>query len=463
MKLGIKQIVSIGLAAVLMLPASLLAQERLSAPMDADLGKRLIENARAAQQEGNHTVALREYARALEVYPNEPLVRAPIYRALSEEARADGDAAQAKVYLEMAESIDSGAGKRLQGAPAATTRGSGETASAVGQGALSMIAAILQAREAAKAAKMQKQQLTQQQQLQQQQMQAQLQQQQQASQALAQPPGGYAYPPAPVGQPGYPPPAAATIYAPMPGYGTIPGQPDPNAQQPRYPPPAQPQYAPQPGYPPPAQPQYAQQPGYPPPPQPQYAPQPGYPPPAQPQAAQQPGYPPPPQPQYAQQPGYPPPAQPQYAQQPGYPPPPQPQYAQAPPAQYAAAASPYGAPRGYAAARGATRGTAMKPLRVVHDHALLGDAAYFANGCGALIGFDNGALTFTPSGGESPLVIPAGEVSEVRLNAVVGKEIGAFHIMTRKGLYLHLATESGKREDARTAVEELRKQLGLSE
>ena len=31
------------------------------------------------------------------------------------------------------------------------------------------------------------------------------------------------------------------------------------------------------------------------------------------------------------------------------------------------------------------------------------------------------------------------------------------------GLYLHLATESGKREDARTAVEELRKQLGLSE
>ena len=64
----------------------------------------------------------------------------------------------------------------------------------------------------------------------------------------------------------------------------------------------------------------------------------------------------------------------------------------------------------------------MKPLRVVHDHALLGDAAYFANGCGALIGFANRALTFTPSGGESPLVIPAGEVSDIRLNAVVGKE-----------------------------------------
>src|ERR1035437_9447087 len=171
MKLGIKQTVSIGLAAVLMLPASLLAQVRFSVPMDAGLGKQLIENARAAQQEGNHGVALREYSRALEVYPNEPLVRAPIYRALSVEARADGDAALAKVYLEMAQSIEGDAGKLLEGAPAAITRGSGETASAVGQGALGMIAAILQARDAAKAAKLQKQQL----------------QQQQAPQALAQP------------------------------------------------------------------------------------------------------------------------------------------------------------------------------------------------------------------------------------------------------------------------------------
>jgi hypothetical protein len=46
---------------------------------------------------------------------------------------------------------------------------------------------------------------------------------------------------------------------------------------------------------------------------------------------------------------------------------------------------------------------------------------------------------------------------------VVGKEVGAFHILTRKGLYLHLATESGKREDARAAVEELRRRLGLGE
>ena len=463
MKMGIRQTISIGLAAVMLLPAGLIGQTRLSVPMDAAAGKKLIENARAAQQEGNHAVALREYGRALEVYPNEPLVRAPIYLAMSEEAKASGDAAQAKVYQQMGEALDPDAGKRAQGgAQATTTRGNAETASAVGQGALTMLAAILQARDAAKAAKLQKAQLLQQQQMAQQ---AQVQMQMQTSAQPAAPPPGYAYPPAPVGQPGYPPPTQA--YQPMPGYAPAPGQVDPNAAmaaayappvqmqaQPGYPPPAQMQQ--QPGYPPPAQPQYAQQqqPGYPPPAQMQQ--QPGYPSPAQPQYAQQqqPGYPPPAQMQ--QQPGYPPPAQPQYAQQqqPGYPP--QPQYAAAPP-------SPYGAPQGYAMAMATTRGDTMKPIRVVHDHALLGDAAYFANGCGALVAVANGSLTFTPTGGEAPLVIPAAEIADVRLNTVIGREIGAFHITTRKGLYLNLAMESGKREDTRATVDELRKQLGLGE
>jgi hypothetical protein len=60
----------------------------------------------------------------------------------------------------------------------------------------------------------------------------------------------------------------------------------------------------------------------------------------------------------------------------------------------------------------------------------LGDNAYFANGCGALISVNNGTLTLTPSGGETPLVIPASEVSEVRTNLTVGKKIGAFYIAT---------------------------------
>ena len=212
--------------------------------------------------------------------------------------------------------------------------------------------------------------------------------------------------------------------------------------QPGYPPQGQPQYA---------QPQAAQRPGYPQQPQQQYAQQPGYPQQPQQQYAQQPGYPQQPQQQYAQQPGYP---QQQYAQRPGYP-----QQGQ----RYAAPASPYGAPRGYASGRGTMRGAAMPPLRVIHDHATLADAAYFADGCGALIAIGDGALTFTPTGGEEPLVIPTGEITDVRLNLVVGKEIGAFHIQTRKGLYLNLAIETGKREDARTAVDELRKQLGLGE
>ena len=56
----------------------------------------------------------------------------------------------------MANTIDPDAVNRAQAAGAAT-RGSGETATAVGQGALAMVAAILQAREAAKAARLQKQ------------------------------------------------------------------------------------------------------------------------------------------------------------------------------------------------------------------------------------------------------------------------------------------------------------------
>src|SRR5689334_9255826 len=146
MKTGIKQTISMGLAAALLLPAGLLAQARLSAPMDASAGQKLIENARTAQQEGNHSAALREYGRALEVYPNEPLVRAQIYLAMSAEAKADGDAALEKLYRGMADAIDSDAAKTPSGG-AAATRGSGETATAVGQGALTMLAAILQARE----------------------------------------------------------------------------------------------------------------------------------------------------------------------------------------------------------------------------------------------------------------------------------------------------------------------------
>lgn len=74
---------------------------------------------------------------------------------------------------------------------------------------------------------------------------------------------------------------------------------------------------------------------------------------------------------------------------------------------------------------------------------------------------ENGNLTITASGGEAPRLIPASEIREIRLNTIAGKDVGSFHITTRKGLYLHLAPVSGKADEARATVEMLRQQLGM--
>ena len=113
--------------------------------------------------------------------------------------------------------------------------------------------------------------------------------------------------------------------------------------------------------------------------------------------------------------------------------------------------------------RDPTRGESNPPVKVIHDHSRFGDKNYFENSCAALLTVDSGELTFTPGGNEGPRVIPASEIIEIRLNTVVGKEIGAFHILTRKGLYLHLALESGDRDRARAVVDGLRQQLGLEQ
>jgi hypothetical protein len=174
------------------------------------------------------------------------------------------------------------------------------------------------------------------------------------------------------------------------------------------------------------------------------------------------------QPQTAQYPQAQVPGQPQMAQYPqsqtqgqpqkGYPP----QQAQYP-QYYAQRPAPYGAPAGYARPRQARRGDEAKPIRVFHDHSRLGDANYFEPPCGALLLVEGGNLTFTPTGGEAPLVIPAAEIVEIRMNTAVGKEVGAFHIITRKGLYLHLAPEGATSDEGRADVDELRQQLGLEQ
>jgi hypothetical protein len=130
---------------------------------------------------------------------------------------------------------------------------------------------------------------------------------------------------------------------------------------------------------------------------------------------------------------------------------------------YTMPAAPYRAPVGYMRPPQVRRGDAAQPIRVFHDHSRLGDKNYFEPPCGALLVVENGALTFTPAGGEPPLVIPASEIVEIRMNTAVGKEAGAFHIITRKGLYLHLAPEGTTADEGRADVDELRKQLGLDQ
>jgi hypothetical protein len=183
--------------------------------------------------------------------------------------------------------------------------------------------------------------------------------------------------------------------------------------------------------------------------------------PQQPQYAQQPVQPmqQPQQPQYAQQPVQPmqQPQQAQYAPRPPYP-----QQAQYPqPQQYAQQRAPYGVPAGYTRSQQTKRGDAARSIKVFHDHSRLGDKTYFDPPCGALLLAEDGSLTFTPTGGETPLVIPASEILEIRMNTAVAKDAGGFHIVTKKGLYLALAPEGATPDEGRADVDELRKQLGL--
>jgi hypothetical protein len=133
------------------------------------------------------------------------------------------------------------------------------------------------------------------------------------------------------------------------------------------------------------------------------------------------------------------------------------------PQQYTQQRAPYGAPAGYARPQQTRRGEAAQSIRVFHDHSRLGDRNYFEPPCGALLLAETGSLTFTPTGGEAPLVIPAAEILEIRMNTEVAKTAGAFHIITKKGLYLGLAPLGETADEGRADVDELRKQLGLDQ
>ncbi|MDD5544001.1 MAG: hypothetical protein PHX83_12580 [Acidobacteriia bacterium] len=436
-----KQILLIAVFTVLA-GASLMwaADNRLSVVVKPDMGNQILASAHASELEGNYSASLRDYRRWLELFPNEPLLQAPVYLAMGAAAEKAGDTTQAKVFNQTAQSLDPKVSSRVLGAaPAVVTRGKADTA-------LAIFAGVMTAVQQARAARAQ-------------QMQAMPQ-----GNYAAPPGGGYGYPSAPVGDPGYSAPPSG--YGSMPGYG----QPDPSSNP----------YgggAPGPNGGPQGNPAYGQ-------PAPYGAPQgnPGY---GQPQPYGQPQA----NPGYGQQPAYGQPApygapqgNPGYGQpapyggpqgNPGYGQ--QQPYGQPGPVGnspdqsaaygYAAPAAPYSAPHNYRKVRpNVTRGdSAPAPIKVIHDHSQLGDKTYFEKGCGALLSVDAGTLSFTPSGGEPPQLVPASEIREIRLNTTVGKDIGAFHIATKKGLYLNLAPPSGNRDDGRADVDSLRKQLGLSD
>jgi len=474
------------IAAAVTVPCSLLAMEQLHVPVDAEALKQAEIAVREVQQDHDSAASIRAYRRWLEFYPNEPSIQAGIYRAMSMTFAQDGNEEQAMIWRRAADNLDPTSGRNLP-VGSATTRGATDKMAAI-------LAAVNQTAQT---------------------VQVMRQSFRAANPNAAMPVPAQPFPQQPVGSPGYQPVPATQ---PMPGYappqpqfapGTGTGQPQPIAldaqgnpiQQPMPQQPiaqqpiAQQPIAQQPGpqqftppqpmqpvpvdaqgnpmpqamspaqpqiqqMPPAPQPQAYQQPQQQSPPQQQYAPQQQpYPPQQQQYPAQQQQYPQTtPYPQQSQR--YTQPAQ--YQQQPyGTMAPQRPQYRQPPP--YAQPRAPYGAPAGYYRPQQARRGSAGQPIKVFHDHSRLGDSNYFDPPCGALLLVENGSLTFTPAGGEQPLLIPTTDIIEIRMNTIVAKEVGAFHIITKSGLYLALAPAEATAEEGRADMDELRKQLGLDQ
>jgi hypothetical protein len=420
------------IATAVVLPCTLLAMAQFHVPVDAEARKQAEIAVREVQQDHDAAASIRAYRRWLEFYPNEPSIQAGIYRAMAVTFAQDGNEEQAIIWNRAADNLDT-PHEGSQAAEHSTTRGAMDKMAAI-LAAVNQTAQTVQTmRQAFNAAN--------------------------PNPAVAVP--AQPFPQQPVGSAGYQP---VPVTQPMPGYAppqpqfapaTSTSQPQPIAldaqgnpiqqplpQQPMQPVPvdAQGNPIPQPVPQPIAavQPQIQQM---------QPAPQ-------QPQQYQQPT-------QYPQQSRYAQPAQ--YQQQ-------QPYAAMAPqasqyrqPMQYAQPRTPYGAPSGYARPQQARRGDAGLPIKVFHDHSRLGDSNYFDPTCGALLLVENGSLTFTPAGGEKPLLIPASEIIEIRMNTVVAKDAGAFHIITKSGLYLALAPVGVTAEEGRADMEELRKQLGLDQ
>lgn len=429
------------------------AAGNLAIKIDVEQIKETSAKVKLAAQDGDSQAVLVNGRRMLELIPNEPAIQAPIYLLLSQAYRIQGDDKKAEDYLHIARKLDPKVESHVgPGRAAGTTRAdySGAiqtTAGTVG----AIVSQIEQIRIMKLCLEMSKRKMP--------------------------------LPPVcgtPNGAPGSFPGAPGGAAPPFPGQ-PVAGQPPVNQPFPPTAPgaPASSPFPPQPA---------AGAPGAPPPFPGQTAPMstpPGQPmPPAQPMAGQPSPMPPSQPPAFPSAPvgtpNYPPPvsapapmpgwggtsAQPQPMQPQGPPTQPYPQTQQYPPQQYQPQAMPMGNP--YAGSQyrppAGRRRTGEEPVfRVVHDHARITDTNYFDTFCGALLSVSGTNLTFTSGAAEGAVVIPMADIVEIRVNSLLGKETGLFHIITREGLYLSLAPESQDRDQARQLIEAISTRLGITE
>lgn len=433
---------------LLFIAGSLWAADKLLIPIDPQQFRQLSETVALAAQDGDNAAVLRNGRRALELAPNDPDVQAPIYLLMSVAAGHTDDAARSADYASIARKLDPSLDSRLtlpgkkdasRGDPTPTINTAvnvfGQVMGSIQQirlmkMCLDMVKHGMAAPPACSAPApgqpMGQSNFTGQN------MPGQQMPPQPMPMPVPQPMpqqagANVAYPPAPIGSAEYQPPLSPP--APMPGW---PSQPDPSQPQPM--PISQPMAMSQPMPAPQAIPMPQPMPSQAMPQQTGYSPQP----PAYPQQT------PPPQNSYPRQV-----PRNSYGNRGGY--------AYAPPA----APAPY-ANRQYRPGP-RTRGGEEPVFRVIHDHSNVGDQTYFEQSCGALLSISGTNLTLTGSGGEAPSVIPASEILDIRVNVLVGKDAGVFHIVTRQGLYLSLAPESQDREQARSWIETIRTRLNLSE
>ena len=94
------------LAVVFLTFTTAAAQTNLAVPADPKWGTETRSAIEQARAEGDTSRALREYSKLLELYPNEPFVRAPIYLAMAQLAAEMGDDQKAAAYRSTALAID---------------------------------------------------------------------------------------------------------------------------------------------------------------------------------------------------------------------------------------------------------------------------------------------------------------------------------------------------------------------